>query len=123
MIMTRAEAQAFVRDLGPGILASSNWWNWGKKGTLFTDIAVKETRHFPENNTAPGETCWKLEGGWFWKEGTRVASTQGILKHMATAQSRNSNFLLNVGPDRKGRILPASVKVLEEIGDRLEDQP
>ena len=30
------------------------------------DIAVKELRHFPETNKAPGETCWKLEQGWFW---------------------------------------------------------
>ncbi|MCH7228461.1 alpha-L-fucosidase [Haloferula sp. A504] len=118
-IMTQPEAVAFARELGPGVLTSSNWWSWGKKGTLFTDIAVKETRHFPEGNTAPGETCWKLESGWFWKEGTRVAKTEGIMKHMASAQARNSNFLLNVGPDPEGRILPASAKVLEEIGDRL----
>ena len=49
----------------------SNWWDWGKKGTPFVDIAVKEVRHFPENNRAPGETCWKLEQKWFWEEGFR----------------------------------------------------
>lgn len=119
-VMTREQAQAFVRELGPGVLASSNWWDWGRKGTLFTDIAVKETNHFPKTNTAPGETCWKLEGGWFWKEGTRTAGADGIVKAMVAAQARNSNFLLNVGPDPKGRILPASTKVLEEIGGRLK---
>jgi hypothetical protein len=35
---------------------------------------------------------------------------------LATANGRNSNYLLNVGPDRNGTILPSSVKTLAEIG-------
>jgi len=115
-IMPAAEARTFFRSLRPGLLASSNWWDWGKKGTPYLDIAVKEMRDFPEGNTAPGETCWKLERGWFWSEGTGTGSAKGVMGHMATALSRNSNFLLNVGPDRNGRIVESSVKTLMEIG-------
>ncbi|MBC8871616.1 MAG: alpha-L-fucosidase [Planctomycetes bacterium] len=115
-IMPAAEARAFVRSLGPGILASSNWWDWGKKGTPYVDIAVKELRHFPETNTAPGETCWKLEQKWFWNEGFRSGSAKGVMSHMATAHARNSNFLLNVGPNRNGKIIESSIKTLAEIG-------
>jgi alpha-L-fucosidase len=115
-IMPAPEAQAFVRSLRPDIISSSNWWNWGKKGTPFVDIAVKETRHFPETNTAPGETCWKLEQKWFWNDGFRAGSAKGIMGHMATAHARNSNFLLNVGPDRNGKIIESSIKTLAEIG-------
>jgi alpha-L-fucosidase len=32
------------------------------------------------------------------------------------AHSRNSNFLLNVGPDRNGNIIKSSIKTLAEIG-------
>lgn len=116
-IMTREEANAFVRSLGPNILASSNWWDWGRKGTPFIDIAVKETRHFPEDNKAPGETCWKIEQGWFWQQGARSGNAKGILGHMDKVRARNSNFLLNVGPDMKGNILPSSVQALKEIGE------
>ena len=47
-----------------------------RKGRRIVDIAVKELRHFPEDNTAPGETCWKLEQKWFWNEGFRAGNAQ-----------------------------------------------
>ena len=119
-IMPAEEAQAFIRSLRPDVLASSNWWSWGKKGTPYLDIAVKELRDFPEDNTAPGETCWKLERGWFWSEGSRAGSAKGVTGHMATAHARNSNFLLNVGPDKEGKIIESSVATLAEIGKLLD---
>jgi len=121
-VMPAQEALAYIRGLRSDILASSNWWDWGKKGTPFVDIAVKEVRHFPETNTAPGETCWKLEQGWFWNKGARSASAKAIMDHMAKAHSRNSNFLLNVGPDPNGAIIESSVETLEEIGTLLDQQ-
>jgi alpha-L-fucosidase len=119
-IMPAEEAREFIKGIRrtrPNVIGSSNWWDWGKKGTPFLDIAVKEVRHFPEANAAPGETCWKLEQGWFWiGEGARAKSAKGIMEQRATAHSRNSNFLLNVGPDRNGKIIESSLKTLEEIG-------
>jgi len=41
------------------------------------------------------------------------------MSNMAKAQSRNSNFLLNVGPDRNGHIIESSRKTLAEIGKLL----
>jgi alpha-L-fucosidase len=115
-IMSAEQARTFIRSLGPGILASSNWWDWGRKGTPFVDVAVKETRHFPDVTGATRETCWKLEQQWFWSEGFRPAKPAGIIRQMETAHARNSNFLLNVGPDKKGRIIQSSREALAEIG-------
>lgn len=117
-IMPAEEARTFIRGLRPDLLACSNWWDWGKKGTPYVDIAVKEMRHFPEGNTAPGETCWCLEQKWFWEEGARPKAAKQVLDLMTTVNSRNSNFLLNVGPDRKGRIVESSIQTLAEIGKR-----
>jgi alpha-L-fucosidase len=115
-IMTAEEANAWIRSLGPNMIASGNWWDWKKKGQPFVDIAVTETFHFKEGNTAVGETCWKLEDKWFWEEGFKTtASTANIAAEMKTAHTRNANFLLNVGPDKQGRILDTSLKVLAEI--------
>lgn len=115
-IMSSDEANAFFRSLRPGVIASGNWWDWGKKGTAFVDIAVTETYHFPEDNTAPGETCWKLEDKWFWEEGFKTTITaEQIAREIKTAHTRNANFLLNVGPDKQGRILDSSLKTLAEI--------
>ena len=119
-IMPAEEARRFIKAIHPNVIASANWWDWGKKGTPYLDIAVKESRPFPETNTAPGETCWKLEQGWFWTQGARPKTARQIVALMATAHSRNSNFLLNVVPDRNGRIAESSVKTLAEIG-RLRD--
>lgn len=118
-IMPAEDALAFFRSLRPGILASSNWWDWGKKGTPYADIAVKELRQFPETNTAPGETCWCLEQGWFWKEGTRPKTARQVMDLLRTVNARHSNFLLNVGPNKQGRFEEASVRVLEEVGKLL----
>ena len=115
-IMPADEATAFFRSLRPGILASCNWWDWGKKGMPYADIAVKEMRQFPETNTAPGETCWCLEQGWFWHEGARPQTAKQVVDLLTTVNGRNSNFLLNVGPNKQGRFEEASVKVLREIG-------
>jgi alpha-L-fucosidase len=122
-IMPAHEAQAFVRSLRPDVITSSNWWDWGKKGTPYLDIAVKETRHFPEGNSAPGETCWKLEQKWFWNEGFRAGNAQSVRDHMATAHARNSNFLLNVGPNRNGKIIESSLKSLADIGTLWKEPP
>lgn len=116
VIMPAEEATAFFRSLRPGVLASANWFGWDKKGMPYVDIAVKEMRSFPEDNTAPGETCWCLEQRWFWAEGASPKPAAQVLALIATANSRRSNFLLNVGPDRNGKIVEASRSVLAEIG-------
>ncbi len=118
-IMSAELAAAFIRSLRPGLLASGNWWDWKKKGTPFLDIAVTETRHFPDANKSPGETCWCLEESWFHNV-TGPKSAQEIVKQLHAANSRNANFLLNVGPDKQGRLQDASIKVLQEIGVILE---
>ena len=115
-VMPADEILTHIRSIRPNVIASANWWSWGKKGTPYVDIAVKELRHFPEDNKALGETCWCLEQKWFWKEGARSKTAKQVIDLMTTANSRNSNFLLNVGPDRNGNIVESSIKTLAEIG-------
>ena len=119
-IMPAEEATSWIRSLRPNIIASTNWWDWNKKGTPFADIAVKEMRPFPETNTAPGETCWCLEQSWFWKSGATPKTASEVVDLITTANSRNSNFLLNVGPNQQGRFEESSIKVLAEIGKLLK---
>lgn len=122
-IMSSAEAKAWVRGLGPDLIASSNWWDWGKKGTPFLDIAVKELRMLPEDNPHAAETCFKLEQKWFWKEGFRSGNGKGWAERIDKTLARRSNVLLNVGPDRDGKIIPSSVKTLAEIGKARQPRP
>lgn len=115
-IMPADEILTHIRSIRSNVLVSANWWSWAKKGTPYVDIAVTETRHFPQGNKAPGETCWCLEQKWFWNEGFRPKKAKDIVLQIIRANSRNANFLLNVGPDRNGKIVTSSVKTLAEIG-------
>lgn len=115
-LMPADEALTHIRRVRPNVVVTANWWDWGKKGVPYADIAIKEKRHFPHDNAYPGETCWTLEQKWFWDRGSKAGDVEGIFKHITTAHARNSNFLLNVGPDRSGRIIESSVDALREIG-------
>jgi alpha-L-fucosidase len=57
-----------------------------------------------------------LEQNWFWKEGARPKTAKQVVDLITTVNGRNSNFLLNVSPDRRGKFGESSVKVLTEIG-------
>jgi len=120
VIMPAEDAQKFIRSLGSKIIACGNWWDWGKKGTPYLDLVVTETRHCRERQKEykylPGETCWCLENKWFYtKSGPKNA--KNIVRHIITANARRKNFLLNVGPDKEGKIPEASIKTLKEIGE------
>ncbi len=116
-VMEAKDFLEFLKGVRPDILASANWWDWKKKGTPYLHLAVTEMRPFKEGNTAPGETCWKLEKAWFWKtKGGPPKEAKGMISRLVTANSLRANFLLNVGPDRKGNIEEASRKRLAEIG-------
>jgi alpha-L-fucosidase len=115
-VMSADEAKNFIKRLRPNIIASANWWDWGKKGTPYLDLAVTETRHFPEGNKPPGETCWCLEQKWFWSDGFNPKKAENIVPQIITANSRNANFLLNVAPNKNGKFEESSIKTLAEIG-------
>jgi len=117
-IMPEEQAEAFMRSLDSDLLCCGNWWDWAMKGKPYLDLLISEMRQLPEENTIPGETCWTLEDGWFWSEGTPTADPENIFKRMTTANERNANFLLNVGPDKAGRITPESIKALKRLGER-----
>jgi alpha-L-fucosidase len=58
---------------------------------------------------------------WFWQEGVRPKTARPVVDLLATViNSRNSNFLLNFGPNKQGRFEEASVKVLAEVGKLRE---
>jgi len=106
---------ARIRGIRPGVIASANWWDWSKKGQPYLDIAVTETKHFPEGNKTPGETCWCLEQSWFWNKRFRPKKARDIVRQIEIANSRNANFLLNVAPDD----YPIIAGLVYKVGDRM----
>lgn len=120
------EIKAHVHSLQPDCLVIAN------NSTDFnsTDIhsyeypylkALKRKALPPEDNSAPAEVCDCLTpGAWFWetklndKSATSAADVVAMLK---LSNARKANYLLNVPPDRSGRIPDDLVRRLEEIGN------
>ena len=120
-IMSAEETKAFYKSINPEILTSANWMERKKKGRPYVDIAVTEKFHFPAGNKYPAETCWTLDDPrWFCTGNSGNSTAKQIIDHMKTANGRNANFLLNVGPNQKGDIITSSIAKLAAIGKLLQ---
>jgi alpha-galactosidase len=119
-VMTACEITDHIRSIRPDTITSANWWDWSKKGKPYLDLGVTEMGHFPKGNKTLGETCWCLEQKWFWNKGFHSQKAKDIVSHIIKANSRNANFLLNVGPDKNGNIVDSSIKTLANIGKLWE---
>lgn len=66
----------------------------------------------------PAETDVSIRPGWFWHEAEddRVKSPATLLDYWYAAVGGNAVLLLNVPPDRRGRIADPDVKALREVG-------
>lgn len=62
----------------------------------------------------PGECDVSIRPGWFWhpKQNSEVKQPGDLLKLFYESAGRGASFLLNVPPDRRGRIYPADAESL-----------
>jgi len=125
-----------VRSMQPDIIIDNRLEGSGEQsGTILTDhpsdfagdFACPEQIVPPEGivnesgESVPWESCITLNCNWgynaadqHWKQADMV------IRMLVECVSKNGNLLLNVGPDPKGKISDASVKILEEAGRWLE---
>ena len=72
----------------------------------------------PSGNTAPAEVQDTISDGpyWFYRSfNPPLQTAQELADKRRTANSRNANYLLNVGPDLQGRITDREVARLREV--------
>lgn len=60
----------------------------------------------------PGEICDTVSRRWFWSDGDRPKDDRELLGLALLARARGCNLLLDVGPDRHGRIPDDQVQAL-----------
>ncbi len=70
----------------------------------------------------PAETDVSIRPGWFWHErdDTQVKTVAQLLDCWFAATGGNALLLLNVPPDRRGRVADADATVLHELGAHLD---
>lgn len=119
LIMTReqsAQLKELVQSLQPDCLVS------GRIGNHLGDYASTGDNFIPLLPTdKPWEVPATLNHTWgYKKEDTAWKSPDGILRSLIKIVSRGGNYLLNIGPDGAGQVPEGSRRVLEEIGDFME---
>lgn len=118
----------FFSDAGPGVrwvgnergIASETNWNTITPDTLFAGKAGIEQLlgTGSENGThwIPAEVDVSIRKGWFYhaSEDSLVKTPEQLFDIYLTSVGRGSTLLLNVPPDRRGRIHENDVKALKE---------
>lgn len=69
----------------------------------------------------PAETDVSIRPGWFYHadEDAKVKSPERLVRLYDESVGRGTNLLLNLPPDRRGRIADQDVKILKSFGDAM----
>ena len=79
-------------------------------------IAVRGTTYY-----LPMETCDTLAHHWFWEAGDALKSVRTLVRLYRSTVDKGGNLLLDLAPDKTGRIPEATVKRLMEMKAALAD--
>ena len=117
-------------DVGPdirwignesGFVGETNWNTINAEGfTPGAGAPPREALNQGEKDGAqwiPGEVDVSIRPGWFYSPDTddKVKSTEKLMDIWFTSVGRGSNLLLNVPPDRRGKIHPADSAALMDF--------
>ena len=101
-----------ARSIQPDILVNN------RVGAL-GDYDTPEQKVGAFNRDRPWESCMTIAQQWAWKADDPIKSMKECLQGLIMAGGGDGNFLFNVGPRPDGRIEPAQVARLKEMGDWL----
>jgi alpha-L-fucosidase len=118
------DLKAHIHSLQPNCIVIANNSHDPKETDIFSyEYPVyKNEKGYPSaTNTIPSEVCDTIvsAGTWFWQPGMepKIRSAEDVVAVLKKCNERHANYLLDVGPDRTGRIAEPFLKRLKEIGD------
>ena len=119
-----AGLKSLIHQLQPSCLVIANNSHKLSETDIYSyeyPIYKNEKGYPPVTNAIPSEVCDTIVncGNWFWQPGVdaHIRSAEDIVGVLKKCNDRQANYLLDVGPDRTGRIDAAAVKRLQEIGE------
>lgn len=123
-------------DIGPdcrwmgnerGIAAETNWSRLSidgfGPGKDAPSIDTLQQGNIYGTHWVPAETDVSIRPGWFYSDATndKVKTVDQLVDIYYTSIGRNSNLLLNVPPDRRGRIHPTDSARLIEFRQAIDE--
>lgn len=125
----------FFSDAGPGVrwvgnergVAGETNWNTITPDTLYAGKAGIEellsTGHEDGTHWIPAEVDVSIRPGWFYhaEEDSKVKSAEDLFDIYLTSVGRGSTLLLNVPPDRRGRIHELDVAALQGFRKKVDE--
>jgi len=108
-----------------GFAGETNW-AFLRKGEVFPGYPNygELTQGHPDGDMyVPAEADVSIRPGWFYhaSEDDRVKSVEQLVEIYFASVGRGANLLLNVPPDRRGRIHEIDAQRLREFGDYLRE--
>ncbi|AZM48739.1 alpha-L-fucosidase [Streptomyces sp. WAC 06738] len=110
--------ESYLHDLNPDLVVNNRV---GKRRVVDGDYGTPE-QEIPETpvDGQLWESCMTINGSWgFARHDQNWKSSTSLVRNLLATSSRSGNYLLNVGPDARGRIPAPSVERLGEMGDWL----
>ncbi len=114
------ELLAFVREKQPECIVNSRLGPGG--GSEWGDFVSLRDNEVPTMPlTENGETCATLNGTWGYSKFDAEWKTPAqVARLMSDIAAKNANYLLNIGPDARGRVPERSAQILREVGAWLQ---
>jgi alpha-L-fucosidase len=116
-----------IHDIQPSALIGSNHHKMPLPGEDFQmferDLPGQNTIGFNQTDVSnlPLEMCETMNGSWgFNIKDSDFKSTEYLLHLLIKAAGKNANMLLNTGPMPNGKIQPANVETLKEMGQWMK---
>ncbi len=118
---------SIIHENQPAALIGSNHHKMPFPGEDFQmfekDLPGQNTIGFNQTgiSTLPLEMCETMNGSWgFNIKDTQFKSTEELLHLLIKAAGKNANLLLNTGPMPNGKIQPANINTLKEMGNWMK---
>ncbi len=113
------EIRDHIRALQPKcIVIGNNAHDLAESDVYSCELPWDPSGMLPESNTVPAEVSDKISRTWFWNTSDTPEHVKGVEKLIETrslCNGRRANYLLNVPPDRSGRITGEHLKRLREL--------
>ncbi len=111
---------SYIRVLKPNVIINNRV---AKRKLFLKDYDTPEQTHYDKPVESAWEACYTLNDNWGFKAVDNNWKTPDeVYKKLKSINGNGGNLLLNIGPDRTGKVPAESVKILLKVGEMLKNE-